>query len=54
VDGGGGRASTSPDQMRRELEEEFNVQRAKMKELFLQKEGLFHQFPDGAGRGSML
>lgn len=29
----------SPDQTRRLLEEEFNVQRAKMKELFLQKEG---------------
>ncbi|KAF9805417.1 hypothetical protein SFRURICE_018308 [Spodoptera frugiperda] len=28
----------SPDQTRRLLEEEFNVQRAKMKELFLQKE----------------
>lgn len=29
----------APDQARRLLEEEFNVQRAKMKELFLQKEG---------------
>ncbi|KAH9644936.1 hypothetical protein HF086_010144 [Spodoptera exigua] len=28
----------SPDETRRLLEEEFNVQRAKMKELFLQKE----------------
>lgn len=27
------------DQNRRHLEEEFNMQRAKMKELFLQKEG---------------
>ncbi|XP_052753214.1 rab GTPase-binding effector protein 1 [Galleria mellonella] len=34
----GERITPSPDQMRRELEEEFNVQRAKMKELFLQKE----------------
>ncbi|XP_059047634.1 rab GTPase-binding effector protein 1 [Achroia grisella] len=34
----GERTTSSPDQMRRELEEEFNVQRAKMKELFLQKE----------------
>ena len=30
----------APVHARRELEEEFNVQRAKMKELFLQKEGL--------------
>lgn len=30
-----------PVQARRKLEEEFNVQRAKMKELFLQKEGLW-------------
>lgn len=29
----------APDEARRLLEEEFNVQRAKMKELFLQKEG---------------
>ncbi|CAH0398148.1 unnamed protein product [Chilo suppressalis] len=38
VEGVDGPASSSPDQMRRELEEEFNVQRAKMKEIFLQKE----------------
>lgn len=36
-DGGGG--SSVPGQVRRDLEEEFNMQRAKMKELFLQKEG---------------
>ncbi|XP_013170289.1 PREDICTED: rab GTPase-binding effector protein 1 isoform X1 [Papilio xuthus] len=35
-DGGGG--PPSPDTLRRDLEEEFNIQRAKMKELFLQKE----------------
>ncbi|XP_068633139.1 early endosome antigen 1 isoform X4 [Battus philenor] len=35
-DGGGG--TSSPETARRDLEEEFNVQRAKMKELFLQKE----------------
>ncbi|KPJ15453.1 Rab GTPase-binding effector protein 1 [Papilio machaon] len=35
-DGEGG--PPSPDTARRELEEEFNIQRAKMKELFLQKE----------------
>lgn len=39
VDGAAGRPGSSPDQIRRGLEEEFNVQRAKMKELFLQKEG---------------
>lgn len=36
----GGEDSAVPGQGRRDLEEEFNVQRAKMKELFLQKEGL--------------
>lgn len=35
----GERNGPAPDQTRRLLEEEFNVQRAKMKELFLQKEG---------------
>ncbi|CAH0715232.1 unnamed protein product, partial [Brenthis ino] len=34
----GGKDSAVPGQGRRDLEEEFNVQRAKMKELFLQKE----------------
>lgn len=37
---GEGRDEPSPEQLRRDLEEKFNVQRAKMKELFLQKEGL--------------
>lgn len=43
------RDSPSPEQLRRDLEEEFNVQRAKMKELFLQKEGLFRA-PGGGNR----
>ncbi|XP_045447926.1 rab GTPase-binding effector protein 1 [Melitaea cinxia] len=34
----GGDGSSAPGQAKRDLEEEFNMQRAKMKELFLQKE----------------
>lgn len=39
VEGGGESGSPSLEQTRRDLEEQFNVQRARMKELFLQKEG---------------
>ncbi|XP_063825985.1 rab GTPase-binding effector protein 1-like [Ostrinia nubilalis] len=38
VESAEGRPGSAPEQARRELEEEFNVQRARMKELFLQKE----------------
>ncbi|XP_075978365.1 rab GTPase-binding effector protein rabaptin-5 [Anticarsia gemmatalis] len=38
VEAAGESNGPAPDQARRSLEEEFNVQRAKMKELFLQKE----------------
>ncbi|KAJ2938033.1 hypothetical protein O0L34_g14487 [Tuta absoluta] len=38
VEGESDRGSPSTEQLRRELEEQFNVQRARMKELFLQKE----------------
>ncbi|CAH2095824.1 unnamed protein product [Euphydryas editha] len=34
----GGEGGSVPGQARRDLEEEFNMQRARMKELFLQKE----------------
>lgn len=39
VEGAEGRPGSAQELARRDLEEEFNVQRARMKELFLQKEG---------------
>lgn len=39
VEGAGECDDSTADQARREAEERFNIQRARMKELFLQKEG---------------
>lgn len=49
VEAAGERNGPSPDDTRRLLEEEFNIQRAKMKELFLQKEGSLDDY-SGVGR----